>query len=710
MTADPSSRIIRFSTFEVNLHTGELRKRGQKVKLQEQPLQVLVALLERPGKMVTREELRSKLWPADTFVDFDHSLNAAIRRLRDALGESAETPIFVETVARRGYRFIALVDGGSAASSIGITAAQERSKLSFLTHWLVIGCLGSIVISILAWTAWRHLSPAREVIERRLTSNSSENSLSSAAISPDGKYLAYADNSGIYLKQIRTGEAHPVPLPPNFSARVDDWFPDGSHLLVSREEQLGKVSLWSISIFGGSPRHLSDDASGGSLSPDGSRIAFQRVGLTSDRLYGREEWVMHSDGTDPVRVAADKSDGSEVGAPTWSPDGKRIAYLRSSWAYYESTNSVEVNEWQNARALTVVSESRAIIALHWLPDDRLIYALAGHSSSLWTLTLPQSGKVPEPPRRIPTTGRGWISGIKGSADGKTLIFLRADSLPNIYIGALAEDGTKLVAHRRLTLDESVSLAWSWTPDSKAVLLFSDRNGTSEMFKHTADQPLAESLVVSAGQLSAFRVTPDGSEILYISTPRSASPETPSSIFAIPTNGGTPRLVLRDARIWNLQCARLPSRLCLYSVTKGNTVETYRFDVKSGKSKDPPQIDSPIDWSLSPDGSQLAVIVRHPNQGTIQLRDTSTSKTRDLVVEGWNGLMGADWSADGKSIFTTSHSHEGDSTLLNVTLDGRASVLLHSRNEVYSAIPSPDGRSLAITEDSGAKNVWQIENF
>jgi len=95
-----SSRIIRFSTFEVNLHTGELRKRGGKVKLQEQPFQVLAALLERPGELVTREELRSKLWPADTFVDFNHSLNAAIKRLREALGDSAETPIFVETVAR----------------------------------------------------------------------------------------------------------------------------------------------------------------------------------------------------------------------------------------------------------------------------------------------------------------------------------------------------------------------------------------------------------------------------------------------------------------------------------------------------------------------------------------------------------------------------------------------------------------------------------
>jgi DNA-binding winged helix-turn-helix (wHTH) protein len=110
VAAISSSRIIRFSTFEVNLHTGELRQRGQKIRLQEQPLKLLAALLERPGELVTREELRSKLWAADTFVDFDHSLNAAIKRLRDALGESAERPIFVETVARRGYRFIGNVE------------------------------------------------------------------------------------------------------------------------------------------------------------------------------------------------------------------------------------------------------------------------------------------------------------------------------------------------------------------------------------------------------------------------------------------------------------------------------------------------------------------------------------------------------------------------------------------------------------------------
>jgi DNA-binding winged helix-turn-helix (wHTH) protein len=107
MPANFSSLIVRFGTFEVNFQTGELRQRGQKVKLQEQPLQVLAALLERPGEWLPWEELRKKLWPEDTFVDFDHSLNAAIKRLRDALGASADAPVFIETLARRGYRFIA---------------------------------------------------------------------------------------------------------------------------------------------------------------------------------------------------------------------------------------------------------------------------------------------------------------------------------------------------------------------------------------------------------------------------------------------------------------------------------------------------------------------------------------------------------------------------------------------------------------------------
>jgi DNA-binding winged helix-turn-helix (wHTH) protein len=102
-------RTVRFGAFELDVHAGELWKDGRRVNVQDQPLQVLVALLEKPGQIVTRDELRSRLWPAGTFVDFEHGLNAAVKRLRDGLGDSAERPAFIETVPRRGYRFLASI-------------------------------------------------------------------------------------------------------------------------------------------------------------------------------------------------------------------------------------------------------------------------------------------------------------------------------------------------------------------------------------------------------------------------------------------------------------------------------------------------------------------------------------------------------------------------------------------------------------------------
>ena len=716
MSVNSSASIVRFGTFELELQSGELRHAGQKVKLQEQPFQVLATLLEHPGKVVTREELRSKLWPEDTFVDFDHSLNAAIKRLRDALGESADAPVYIETLARRGYRFIAPVNGSSGLSGMAVAPALERSQSFFFAHRIAIACIAPIVIAALLWAMWRLPSRHADITERKLTANLSENSVSSAAVSADGKYLAYADNTGVYLKLISTGETHPVPLPPGFSARVDDWFPDGSHLLVTRQEPSRKASLWSISLFGGSPRQLADDASGASLSPDGYRIAFFRGASSFDGVWGQEEWVMRSDGTEVVKVAAAGSDGSMVGVPTWSPDGKSIAYNRTNCAYKMSTSSIEVNEWQKPNAQTLFSDSRLTPALHWLRDGRLIYALGDsrydrQGSSLWIVPVREFAKISGPPNRI-TGGSGWILHVAGSADGRVVTILRGRWSPFVSIGTLAADGTHLLANRRLTLDENENSPGTWTPDSKAVLFSSDRNGIPEIFKQPIDQPLAESLATSAEQLSLPRLTPDGSEVLYISDPKSTDPETPSSILAIPIGGGTPRLVLKDVGISNVQCARLPSTLCLYSITKGNTTETFRFDVRSGTRTGPPEIDARYcNWSLSPDGSQRAIIVLSPEQEKVQLRPTSSGETRDLVVKGWNGLMNIDWSADGKSLLVGWHNYESDSALLNITLDGRASVLLHTRGpEVWYAIPSPDGRLLAIGEATGTNNVWQIVNF
>lgn len=130
-TSLPGTSLRRFSVYEVDLRTGELRKNGMRLRLQEQPFQVLAMLLERPGELVTRDDLRQKLWPADTFVDFDHGLNTAVNKLREVLADSAATPRYIETLPKRGYRFIYPVESAAppaaaAPTSQPVTAGQTH--------------------------------------------------------------------------------------------------------------------------------------------------------------------------------------------------------------------------------------------------------------------------------------------------------------------------------------------------------------------------------------------------------------------------------------------------------------------------------------------------------------------------------------------------------------------------------------------------------
>src|SRR5450432_684471 len=149
-TSDSGSRTIQFGNFEADLRAGELRRDGSRIKLQEQPFRVLTLLLEHPGEVVSREELRNRLWPADTFVDFDHSLNAAIRRLRDALGDSAEDPKFVETVARRGYRFLAPVNGAQTVIAVAPppSTSQHRRMMVAAGVVLLLG-IGALALMLI---------------------------------------------------------------------------------------------------------------------------------------------------------------------------------------------------------------------------------------------------------------------------------------------------------------------------------------------------------------------------------------------------------------------------------------------------------------------------------------------------------------------------------------------------------------------------------
>jgi DNA-binding winged helix-turn-helix (wHTH) protein len=371
--ANFSSRIFRFSTFEVNLHTGELRQRGQKVKLQEQPLQVLAALLERSGEIVTREELRGKLWPADTFVDFDHSLNAAIKRLRDALGESADAPIFIETLARRGYRFIGNVEITTATTPTlsdleglkpGTQAAGIPTKVSsasasglWARKWQFVGLALAIVVVASVAVGLRQASRSKlsqaSVTLQRLTTNAAENRIFASAISPDGKYLAYSDKTGAYLRSLSTGELHPL-LQNGSDVMFLGWFPDSSQLLASWAATPANRRLWSLSILGGKPRQLSDEGWSASVSPDGSQIVFLKGAAVGDA--GQEIWLMRADGSDQRKLMSFPEGG--CGSPVWSADGRWIAYVRSKPGPYAEEDWIELFSLEQSTQKVVLSDPR----------------------------------------------------------------------------------------------------------------------------------------------------------------------------------------------------------------------------------------------------------------------------------------------------------------------------------------------------------------
>ncbi len=215
--AAKNDRLVRFSIYELDRDSGELFKQGRKVKLQGQPFELLVALLDRHGEVLTREELRQRIWSSETAGDFDQGLNRAINKIRDALGDSAENPRFIETLPRRGYRFIGSIQeenraapapAGPSPDHAGPSAGKAKQK-SYRRAWFIaIGMAGVAAAAgvLVTWRMTHHpAAPPPDLKLRQLTSNSFENRVTESVVSPDGKYLAYGDLTGIRLQEISTG-------------------------------------------------------------------------------------------------------------------------------------------------------------------------------------------------------------------------------------------------------------------------------------------------------------------------------------------------------------------------------------------------------------------------------------------------------------------------------------------------------------------------
>jgi DNA-binding winged helix-turn-helix (wHTH) protein/Tol biopolymer transport system component len=330
-------RVIRFGIFEANLRSGELRKSGIRIKLHDQPFQILTMLLERPGELVTREEIRNRLWPGDTFVDFDHSLNNAVNRLREALGDSADSPRFIETLPRRGYRFVGQTDGTGFVEIGESPSAQTEVKRtepihairSRAYHWFIgIGLVIAAVAGIVAYQLYRAPFPPSSRLfllpPEGTTFNLIGDEGGSVAVSSDGTRIAFValstrGNTEVWVRPL--GSLTSTAVDGTDGATFPFWSPDGRFLGFFAGGKLKKVSLDGSN----SPVVLCDApfGRGGSWSSRGVIIFAPN---SHSAIY-----AVPDRGGDPTPVTVlDASTQTTHRWPKFLPDGKHFIYLAAN--------------------------------------------------------------------------------------------------------------------------------------------------------------------------------------------------------------------------------------------------------------------------------------------------------------------------------------------------------------------------------------------
>ena len=614
----------------------------------------------------------------------------------------------------------------SGAVSVGTSSVRTVRKA---WPWLLAAAAFTVTLLVLLLVSLsRSRGPTTplELVQRQLTANSPDNPVLAAAISPDGKFLAYGDANGFHLRLISTGETKQLTLPSGLAVASVfsgapatlgaplSWFPDGSKVLLTVTTPGETPSLWAVSILGGAARKLRDGAAAASVSPDGSQIAF-----LGDYDSGSAQgiWVSTADGDDQRRIMTAQR-GEYFNQVAWAPNGQRLAYSKvlAGTGYVSAIESVSLKGGPPTRVLS----SPKLQGLCWLPDGRIVYSLRqyvqlGADSDLWEVrTITQTGEPTGHPRQLTNWPGFSFSGFTVTADGKQMEFLRLTAKPHVYVGELDAKGTHLNNTRRLTFDEHFEWPERWTPDSRAVVFWSERDGSWDIFKQTLDKDDTADLLPLGPEpkwYSSF--SPDGHWILYMALPEARHPggSVPVRIMRVPVSGGPPQLVLTALGTTDIRCTRAPANLCVFDEQQQGHLMFTSVDPIKGRGRAFATMEREpsilIPWDLSPDGSQVVMT----REGRIRLLSLKSGVTTDLAVRGWNGLWSVDWSADGNALFVSSQTLQV-TTLLRVNLRGEASALWQQKLNFMGTkgIQSPDGRHLAVAGWTTDSNAWMIENF
>jgi Tol biopolymer transport system component/DNA-binding winged helix-turn-helix (wHTH) protein len=588
MEIDGSQR-LRFGAYEADLHTHELWKHGTRVKLIGQPFEILAVLVKRPGQLVTRDELRAQLWPGDTFVDFNHGLNAAVNKLRDALCDSADDPKYIETLPRRGYRFIAEVekaiasgtDESAKATSRALPESEEQAEgVRESTALPVRGAadvaeaesapvlfaaqtqapprslrrfrypLLGVALILGLWGLWNHVGPrvgahlqgvmtaAEGAGPSTLTPLTSlADRTGNPAFSPDGRQVAFRresfvpGNSGIWVKQV--GEEGLRQLTNGDTDCCPVWSPDGHSVAFSRLSDKQRT-IYEVPVKGGAVQVLSVAGmiSGHAeidWSPDGE-IAFAAKGAQNPSAI----FLLSLDSRTVRQITGPHAKDEDWG-PAFSPDGSRIAFVRSS--------NIMVMPAEGGELQRLTPESVSVLGSPaWAPDGQsivfasIIFA-SGHQDRVGLWRIPASGGSPSPIREAgqlvwnpAIAKRGFRLACEMSSNARSID--QMDLYP-------AEQKAR-------TLVTSVSGengGLQLSPDGKRMAFESDRTGGLDIW--TSDRNGQNPIQLTAiGTAGAPRWSPDGKEIVF-DVGLGRDWREPRAIFLISADGGAPRPLLQD---------------------------------------------------------------------------------------------------------------------------------------------------------------------
>jgi Tol biopolymer transport system component/DNA-binding winged helix-turn-helix (wHTH) protein len=619
-TADP--RALRFGLFEVDLTARELRKQGRKISLQEQPFRVLALLLQHAGEIVTREELRQALWPANTFVEFDQGLNTAIKKIRLALGDSADHSQYIETLPRQGYRLLMAVE----VPSLPVVERPRRSWPTWFAGVMAVIAAGTGLV-------WFLNSGHAEDEIGPVPMTTFVGAETGATLSADGTQIAFTwdgekkDNFDIYVK--RLGSALPQRLTTDpaldFGAA---WSPDGRFIAFLRPLTPESTGVFLISPYGGDERRIGQVA----VAEDflvGPYLAWSRDGkslFTVDKIarsapYNISLLSVETDEKRPLTYPDTRTDGDFY--PTLSADGRQLAFTRFGPGPDTTLQVLNLNAYLRpvGEPRAIFKDDRWLATSCWMPNGReLLFTSGTHfaeGTKLWRTAISGTGRA----RPLVFASSGSCCATF-SPDGRRMVYSRLNCPENLYRINL-HDGLQVDHATKLAASTSVTEQPDFSGDDRKVLFVSYRSGSPEIWACDREgQNLVQLTSFGARELQGPRWSPDGKKIVF-SMRRPGSPS--KDLYLVRSDGsGLKRLTNGHANNVDPTWSR-DGRFIYFGSDASGQNNTHFLEGREMQV-----------WKMRPDGHGMVQVTP---QGGSAPQEAADGESLYFLKQG-----GADWDA------------------------------------------------------------------